>query len=53
MNQATRVPASLMTHRTGQQAALDHNGAWILDQLEKRHPKHLGLDTHEIGQVLD
>lgn len=42
-----------MPYRTDKQAALDANGAWILDKLEKRYPDRLGLNTHEIGQVLD
>lgn len=42
-----------MTYRTDKQAALEANGAWILEKLEKRYPERLGLNTHEIGQVLD
>ena len=43
-----------MDHRTDKQAALDANGAWILKKLEKRFGKdRLGLNTQEIGQVLD
>lgn len=42
-----------MTYRTDKQAALDDTGAWILEKLEKRFPERLGLNTQEIGQVLD
>lgn len=43
-----------MDHRTDKQAALDANGAWILKKLEKRFGEdRLGLNTQEIGQVLD
>ena len=43
-----------MDHRTDKQAALDDTGAWILKKLEKRFgEERLGLNTQEIGQVLD
>lgn len=43
-----------MAYRTDKQAALDANGAWILDKLEKRFgADRLGLNTQEIGLVLD
>lgn len=43
-----------MDHRTDKQAALDDTGAWILKKLEKRFGEdRLGLNTQEIGQVLD
>lgn len=43
-----------MAYRTDKQAALDDAGAWILEKLEKRFgTERLGLNTQEIGQVLD
>jgi hypothetical protein len=43
-----------MAYRTDKQAALDAHGAWILEKLEKRFgEERLGLNTQEIGQVLD
>lgn len=43
-----------MTYRTDKHAALDAHGAWILEKLEKRFgEERLGLNTQEIGQVLD
>ena len=43
-----------MDHRTDKQAALDDTGTWILKKLEKRFgEERLGLNTQEIGQVLD
>lgn len=43
-----------MTSRTDKQAALDDHAEWILKKLEKRYGDHrLGLNTQEIGQVLD
>ena len=43
-----------MDHRTDKQSALDDTGAWILKKLEKRFgEERLGLNTQEIGQVLD
>ena len=43
-----------MDHQTDKQAALGDLGAWILKKLEKRFgEERLGLNTQEIGQVLD
>ena len=43
-----------MDNRTNKQAALDDTGTWILKKLEKRFgEERLGLNTQEIGQVLD
>ena len=43
-----------MDHRTDKQAALDDTSSWILKKLEKRFgEERLGLNTQEIGQVLD
>ena len=43
-----------MDHRTDKQAALDDTSTWILKKLEKRFgEERLGLNTQEIGQVLD
>ena len=43
-----------MAYHTDKHAALDAHGAWILKKLEKRFgEERLGLNTQEIGQVLD